>query len=387
VISGRAVVSSRGEARIRQGHPWIFRSDVTTVEGASPGGIVEVRRGRKSLGVAFFSDRSEIRLRMLTREADLPPDFLWRRLAAAGRLRDRIAGGAQAHRLVHGEGDGLPGLVVDRYGEYCVIQTLTQGMEALKGAVVAALVEQVGAKGILERNDPKVRLLEGLERKVSVLHGEVPESLEVNEGGIRHIVDLRRGQKTGLFLDQRENHAAAAPYARGRVLDAFSYNGGFGLPCARGANEVVAVDASADCVKRIRENAERNQLGNIQAVEANVFDFLRECESRGETFEMIILDPPAFAKNKASLPAARRGYKEINLRALRLLAPGGILFTCTCSYHVHEGDFDGILDDAAADAGARAAVLEKRRQGRDHPVAVGVPETLYLKALVAQRGE
>jgi 23S rRNA (cytosine1962-C5)-methyltransferase len=385
VIEGRAFVSTRGEERIKRGHPWIFRSDVQKIEGGSPGAIVEVRKARTLLGFAFFSDRSEIRLRMVGRGEVLPEDFLARRLLQARALREIVASGAEAFRLVHGEGDGLPGLVVDRYGDYFVVQTLTQGMERLKKTVVDLLVDLFRPKGVLERNDPKVRLLEGLERAVGPLAGTVPETIEIVEAGVTFEVDLTKGQKTGLFLDQRENHQAAASYARGRVLDAFTYNGGFGLAAARQASEVVMVDVSPECVRRAGQNAARNGLKNVRGVDANVFDFLRECGTRRERFDTIILDPPAFAKNKSAVPGARRGYKEINLRALQLLAPGGTLVTCTCSYHLHEAEFEQIVEAAAADAGVATSILEKRRQARDHPVAVGVPETLYLKCLIVRR--
>ena len=380
-----AVVNQRGEARVLRGHPWVFRTDVTRVE-AAPGAIVRVlgREGRP-LGFAFFSSRSEIRLRMVERGGALSPTFLRDRLAAALRWREAVASGAGACRVVHGEGDGIPSLVVDRYGEHVVIQTLSQGTEFLKDEIVAALVELLRPRGILERNDPKVRLLEGLEQRVGVVHGEVPEVVEVEEGGVRLEADLWKGQKTGLFLDQRENHVRARRYARGRVLDAFSYVGGFALHVASVADEVLAVDSSAQAVERIRRHAASNGLSNVAAREANVFDLLRELEGRHERFQTVILDPPAFAKSKDAVERAWRGYKEINLRALKLLDAGGCLITCSCSYHVHEADFEEILASAASDAGATVTVVEKRRQARDHPVLLGVPETYYLKCFVLRR--
>jgi 23S rRNA (cytosine1962-C5)-methyltransferase len=292
-----------------------------------------------------------------------------------------------AYRLVHGEGDGLPSLVVDRYGEYLVIQTLSQGMEAQKDAVVRLLVERFAPKGILERNDPRVRLLEGLPQNVGVLHGTVPETIDVQEGGTTFTVDLWKGQKTGLFLDQRENHLMSREYAHGRVLDAFTYNGGFALAVASQAQEVVAVDVSAEAVARTRANAQRAGASNVTVHEGNVFDFLHALERRDEHFDTVILDPPAFAKSKSAIESAWRGYKEINLRALRLLTRGGFLITCSCSYHIHEADFEDILASAAADAGVLATIVEKRRQARDHPVVLGVPETYYLKCFVLRRLE
>jgi 23S rRNA (cytosine1962-C5)-methyltransferase len=286
---------------------------------------------------------------------------------------------------VHGEGDLLPSLVVDRYGEHLVVQTLSQATEALKGEIVSVLVDLFHPRGILERNDPRVRALEGLEPRVGVLHGEVPPLVTVSEGGVRFEADLWRGQKTGLFLDQRENHAMAREYAKGRVLDAFTYNGGFGLQVASRAAEVMAVDVSAEAVARVEKNAALNGIANVTAREANVFDLLHDLDARGERFDTVILDPPAFAKSKSAVEKARRGYKEINLRALKILRPGGCLVTCSCSYHVHEADLEAILASAAADAGASVSVVEKRRQARDHPIVLGVPETYYLKCFVLRK--
>jgi 23S rRNA (cytosine1962-C5)-methyltransferase len=380
------VVNKKGEARVRRGHPWVFRSDVTRADGVAPGSVVRVLGPHnRPLGFAFFSSQSQITLRMVERGETLPESFLHDRLAAALRWRETIAPGAEACRLVHGEGDGLPSLVVDRYGEHLVVQTLSQATDRLKADVVAHLTELLHPAGILERNDPRVRTLEGLDRKVAVLAGEVPETVEVLENGVRFEVDLRKGQKTGLFLDQRENHAAARAYARGRVLDGFTYSGGFALHVAPQASEVVAVDVSAEAVARVRRNAERNGMTNVEAREANVFDLLHELHDRGERFDTVILDPPAFAKSKDAVEKAWRGYKEINLRALQILEPGGCLITCSCSYHVDEVAFEEIVWSAAVDAGATVTVVEKRRQARDHPIVLGVPETYYLKCLVLRK--
>jgi 23S rRNA (cytosine1962-C5)-methyltransferase len=380
------IVTRRGELRIRGGHPWVFRTDVKRAEGVAPGALVRVLgpEGRP-LGFALHSSRSEIRLRMVERSDTLPDDFLRERLAAALRFRESIAPGARACRLVHGEGDGLPSLVVDRYGDYLAVQTLSQGMEERKDRVVALLVELLAPRGIIERNDPRVRTLEGLEQRVGLLHGEVPETVEVEEEGLVLRADLWRGQKTGLFLDQRENHRMVETYARGRVLDAFTYQGGFALHAARVASEVLAADASADALAHVAANAARNGLTNVVTREANAFDLLRELEHAGEGFDTVILDPPAFAKSKAAVEKAYRGYKEINLRGLKLLRPGGTLVTCSCSYHVHEADLEELLADAAADANATVTVVEKRRQARDHPVLLGVPETYYLKCFVLRK--
>jgi 23S rRNA (cytosine1962-C5)-methyltransferase len=385
-IEGPVVVTRKGQARIERGHPWVFRSDVVKDGGASPGALVRVADVRGTpLGFALWSSRSEIRLRMIERGETLAEGFFRARIERALRWRETVAAGAEAYRVVHGEGDGLPSLVVDRYGGYLSVQTLSQGTERAKAEIVAALIEILQPKGIVERNDPRVRTLEGLEQTVSVLHGEVPEHVEVSEGDVRFRVDLRRGQKTGLFLDQRENHLAARRYARGRVLDGFTYDGGFALQVARQADEVTAVDLSADALERVKANAALNGLGNVATRDANVFDLLKELDQRGERFDTVILDPPAFAKSKDAVEKAVRGYKEINLRALKILRPGGCLVTCSCSYHVHEEDFESILADAATDAGAVVTVVEKRRQARDHPVVLGVPETLYLKCFVLRK--
>jgi 23S rRNA (cytosine1962-C5)-methyltransferase len=381
-------ISGRGEDRVRHGHPWIYRADVLRAD-AAPGEVVAVHgaRGRR-LGHALYSDRSQITLRMLT-SGDVPADeALWRRrLEAAIAFRERLRIDATAYRLVHGEADLLPSLIVDRYADWLVVQALSQGMERLMPDIVRLLVDLLAPAGVLARNDPKVRLLEGLEQTVQVLHGSVPEAIDVRELGIAYTVDPYRGQKTGLFLDQRENREAAACYASGRLLDAFSYNGGFALRLASQCSEVVALDISVDAVARIESNAAANGIGNVSARAVNVFDELRHFERSGERFDTIVLDPPAFAKNKASVPGAISGYRDINLRALRILNPGGTLVTCSCSYNVDESLFLEVVQQAAADARAPVSVLEKRMQGRDHPVLLGVPETHYLTCAVLRRVE
>jgi 23S rRNA (cytosine1962-C5)-methyltransferase len=386
LIEGTVVVSRKGEARIERGHPWVFRSDVVRTEDASAGAIVEVRGPKgEPLGFAFYSSRSEIRLRMIERGESLSESFLADRLERAIEWRLTVAAGAPACRLVHGEGDGIPSLVVDRYEDWLVVQTLSQATERRKDEIVSALVERLHPKGVLERNDPRVRSLEGLEPRVSLLHGEVPDEVEVRENGIVFRTSLWKGQKTGLFLDQRENYLAARSYARGRVLDAFTYDGGFALNVAAVAEEVLAVDVSAEALARVERNAARNGLRNVSVRDANAFDLLRALDDAGERFDTVVLDPPAFAKSKDAVEKARRGYKEINLRALRLLKPGGCLVTCSCSHHVHEEDFERILVDAALDAGTEAVVVEKRRQSRDHPIVLGVPETYYLKCFILRK--
>jgi 23S rRNA (cytosine1962-C5)-methyltransferase len=381
-------LSPRGEQRLRTGHPWIYRADVVDVDAAA-GEIVQVLGPRRrTLGYALFSDQSQIPIRMLSRgEAVAGEALIRRRIEQAIRYRETLALDATAYRLVHGEADLLPSLIVDRYGDYLVIQALSQGMDRLIPVVVAQLVEMLAPAGILARNDPKVRLLEGLAQTVEVLHGTIPDSVIVREGPVEYDVDLRKGQKTGLFLDQRENREAAARYARGRLLDCFSYHGGFALRLARQCPQAEAIDISADAVARIQANAARNGVPHIAAREANVFDELRHLEKTGVRYDTIVLDPPAFAKNKASVPNAIAGYKEINLRAMRLLAPGGHLVTCSCSYNVNEEMFGAVLHEASIDSQVPLTIVEKRTQGRDHPVLVGVPETHYLKCFILRRVE
>jgi 23S rRNA (cytosine1962-C5)-methyltransferase len=377
------VISPRGVERLRAGHLWIYRSDVRTPH-AEPGAVVRLTddRGRFH-GRALYSDKSQIAIRLLTRD-DVPIDrtFLQRRLTAAAEYRRRVVENSSAYRLVYSEGDLLPSIIVDRYGDYLVLQTLSQGAERLKPILVDLLAELFSPKGILERNDPRVRLLEGLEQRVGVLHGEVPDQIEVEQNGVTFLCELAKGQKTGSFLDQRENHLAARRYASGRVLDCFSYQGGFALTVADKCEHVEGVDFAANAVEAARRNQERNSIKNVTFREGNTFDLLKEYDEADKRFQMIILDPPAFAKNRDSLPAAHRGYKEINLRALKLLEPGGYLITCSCSYHVTEPLFLQIVAEAANDARRSLAVVERRTQAQDHPILLTMPETHYLKCLI-----
>ncbi len=381
-------MSSRGEARLRAGHLWVYRSDIVEAKASGGETVRVIGPRRRTVGYGLFSDRSLISLRMLTR-GDIEADgtLIRTRLAAAIRFRESLAIDATAYRLVHGESDLLPSLVVDRYGDYLVVQALSQGTDRMLPALTSMLVELVSPVGILARNDPKVRALEGLDQTVEVLYGSIPESLVVREGPITYCVDLRHGQKTGLFLDQRENREAAARYARGRLLDGFTYDGGFALRLAGQCAEVEAIDISGDAIARVRANAHRNQIPHLQAREGNVFDELRRLERAGARYDTIVLDPPAFARSKVAVPHALAGYKEINLRAMRLLAPGGYLVTCSCSYNVDEAMFALTLQEASADSHTHLAVVEKRTQGRDHPVLVGVPETSYLKCFILRKVE
>jgi 23S rRNA (cytosine1962-C5)-methyltransferase len=386
-MSAQVVVTRRGAERARAGHLWIYRSDLRRDAADAPGGsVVSVRdeRGRH-VAQALYSDRSEIALRLLTASDETIDREWWRR-----RLRESVArrAGLDAHadafRLVYSEGDLMPSLIVDRYADVLVVQTLSQGTEALKPMLVELLVEELSPRAVVERNDVRVRALEGLELESGVLYGDAPDSMEIVQHGIRFRVSPLGGQKTGAFLDQRENHLAARAHARGRALDCFTFDGGFALNLAGVCESVTGLDVSAEATAAARRNAELNGASNVEFREANVFDALREMESAGARFDTVILDPPAFAKNRASTPAAARGYKEINLRALKLLARGGTLVTCTCSYHMSEGMFLEVIAEAAADARRRLQIVERRTQSGDHPVLVGVPETHYLKCIIAR---
>jgi len=385
VTEDRVVISSRGVERLRSGHFWVYRSDIREAQ-AGPGAVVRVtdERGRFH-GQAFYSDKSQIAVRLLTRE-DVPVDraFFTERFRAAAAYRDIVVEDTDAFRLVYGESDRLPSIVVDRYGDYLVIQTLSQAAERRKELLVEILAELFSPKGILERNDPKVRLLEGLEQRVSVVHGEIPDEIVAKENGISFVYDLAKGQKTGSFLDQRENHRAARRYASGRVLDCFSYQGGFALTIAERCEHVEVVDMGPAAIQSGRRNAELNSIVNVSFREGNTFDILKEYDEVDRRFQMVILDPPAFAKNRDSVEAAHRGYKEINLRALKLLKPGGFLLTCSCSYHISEALFLQILAEAANDARKTVVVAARRTQAQDHPILLTMPETHYLKCLIVK---
>jgi len=379
-------VSRRGADRIAGGHLWVYRSDVEDGGGAEAGDVVAVVDGRgRFLAKAFWSSRSQIAIRVVTRD-EVPVDegFLAARLANALELRARVFGDARFVRLVHGEGDLLPGLVVDRYGDAAVLQTLVPATERRKALIADLVANALSLATVVERNDVRVRELEGLEQVKGVLRGSPPGPVELVEGEVRMRIDLLAGQKTGAFLDQRENHLRAGEYARGRCLDCFAYAGGFALQMARRAERVVAVEMQPVAAGLLRENAALGRAANLEVVEANAFDHLRDLSEEEPAFDMVVLDPPAFAKNKASLPAARRGYKEVNLRAIQVLRPGGILFTASCSYHLDEAALEALVLDAANDAGRSVQLLERRGAGRDHPVLLGVPETRYLKLLVAR---
>ncbi len=373
------IVSKRGAQRWAAGHPWIYRSDVQEEGADARPDLVTVKdqRGR-FLGRALYSPASEIRLRLLSLEDEQIDSAWWAARIAESRDR-RPAIDATAYRLVHAEADGLPSLIVDRYGPYLVVQFLSAGLETCRSDIIAALIEVLEPSGILLRNDAPIRRHEKLAAAVEVAFGEVPEAVEVEEHGVRYRAALRTGQKTGAFLDQRENRALVGSLASGRALDVFAYEGGFALHLARRAGEVIAVESSAEALTRGRANAELNGLTNISWLEANAFDLLREYDRAGQRFDFIVLDPPAFAKTRTRIENALAGYKEINLRAMKLLAPGGRLLTCSCSYHVGRELFLGMLAEAAADSGRRVRLESLLGQPADHPEMLAIPETGYLK--------
>ena len=381
-----AILKPRGLERLESGHPWIFKSDVEPVF-AENGAIVDVVSKGRFVGQAFFSRQSEITLRVLSRTS-LAPTWLEDRIDAAIRLREETLGLRGSCRLIHGESDGLPGLVVDRYSDVLSIQILAAAMDSRTDAVVSALEKRLRPRGIIARNDVKVRAREGLKLEVRTLLGEIPATVSISEGDVALQVDVTHGQKTGTFLDQSANHVAFGKFARGRVLDAFCHDAGFGLQAARSAaaQSVVAVDLSKDALDRAQVNAQRNGV-RLETIETNVFDYLTSAADTGARFDTIVLDPPAFAKTRGARDAAWRGYKEINRRAFQILPPGGLLFTCSCSYHVSEEEFEAVVADAAADAGVTAQVIERRSQSPDHPVRLGMPESRYLKALVIRKLE
>jgi 23S rRNA (cytosine1962-C5)-methyltransferase len=377
-------VTPRGAERWIRGHPWIYRSEV--LDGPAAPGLVEVKdpRGR-FIGQALYSPRSEIRLRLLER-SDRPVDPSWwrERLATSAAQRSRID--ATAYRVVHGEGDAIPSLVVDQYDRWLVVQILSAGLETMRDTIVAALVESLHPEGILLRNDAPVRGREGLPLEPVLGYGSVPPEVEVREGPVRYLAAPWEGQKTGAFLDQRPNRLLAGELMPpgGRALDCFAYHGSFALHLARRAASVLALDASAEALGRGAANASLNGLGNLEWRVADVFESLREFEKSREHFNAIVLDPPAFAKSKASVPAALRGYREINLRAMRILAPGGILLTASCSFHVRLPQFLGMLAEAAGDSGRRIVMDRILGPGEDHPEVLTIPETGYLKGAVVR---
>jgi 23S rRNA (cytosine1962-C5)-methyltransferase len=370
-------VNRKAATRISSGHPWIFLSDIVDPGDAKPGDVVSVVDERnRQLCQAHYSSTSQITLRRL------PDPLDWRAaLTAANQYRDRYVSGTDAYRLVHAEGDFLPALIIDRYGDYFTMQALDQGMDRATPQIVEALIDLFHPQGIVARNDAAVRTQENLARETRVLHGEIPEQITLRMNGLQFHVDLQHGQKTGIFLDQRENYVAAARYARGRALDCFTSSGGFALHMASRCEQVEGVDSSERALDAARQNQTANGIANVQFREADVFDLLSG-QPGGKRYDTIVLDPPAFAKSRKQLDRAMGAYKEINLRAMKLLNPGGILVSCSCSHHVSEAELLGAIAQAALDARRTLRILERRTQSQDHPILLTVPETHYLKCLI-----
>ena len=385
----KAILIPGKEKRVQSGHPWIYRSDIARVEGAfTPGDVVDVCSSKgRFLAKAYYNPASQISLRILSRrEEEIDAAFIRRRIHEAVAYRRTFAD-LSSCRLVFAESDRLPALIVDSFGDVLVMQVLALGMERFKQEIVSALVDEMHPAGIWERNDVPVRRLEGLEMQTGLLYGSVPDRVQITENGVRFWVDVKEGQKTGFFLDQKENRAAIAPFVKGkRVLDCFSHTGSFALHAGHfGAESVLGVDISDYACAFAEENARLNHLEDRVSFQvANVFDLLGE-QSRGkERYDVIILDPPAFTKSRATIPSATRGYKEINLRAMKMIEPGGYLVTCSCSQHILPDMFSAIVQDAARDARVHLRQVEFRLQGRDHPILPEAPETCYLKCGIYQ---
>jgi len=382
----RVYLNPTKERRVLAGHPWVFASDIDRAEKAvQPGDVVTVVSARgRPLGMAVYNAHSQITLRMLTRrEADIDAAFIRHRVHQAIALRRQL-GVLGACRLINAESDGLPAVIVDQYDDVLSLQVLSLGMARFQQDIIQALVEALQPRGIWERNDVPVRLLEGMDQRTGLLYGDVREQVQILENGIKILVDVKQGQKTGYFLDQRENRAALAPFCPGaRVLDVCTHTGSFALHAAHyGASQVTAVDISETALIQARENARVNNFSNIDFVLANAFDDLRARSDAGERYDLIVLDPPAFAKNKASLKGAIKGYKEINLRALKMLPPGGVLVTCSCSQNMLPDLFRDVIQQAANDARVDIQLLDWRGPARDHPTLPAAPETHYLKCAI-----
>jgi 23S rRNA (cytosine1962-C5)-methyltransferase len=379
-------VNRKAAGRVASGHPWIFGSDVLDRGQAAAGDAVLVIDSKgASLGTAHYSDSSQICLRMLAdRVETIDRTFFLRRISVAQAHRERVVRDSNAYRLVHAEADQLPGLIIDRYGDCFTMQTLDQGMDRAKPELVSCLEELFSPRAVVERNDAAVRKRESLPLQSGVLAGAVPENVVIEMNGLKLAADLLRGQKTGIFLDQRENYVAAARYAHGRALDCFTSSGGFALHLAAKCESVEAVDSSAATLELAERNREANGVRNLEFREADVFDLLSSHAAAHRRFDMVVLDPPAFAKARGNLDAAIRGYREINRRALEMLAPNGILVTCSCSHHLSEAALLEIIAAASLDTHRKLRVLERRTQAQDHPILLTVPETMYLKCLILE---
>jgi len=386
-MNGPAVkISKKGGAWHRTGHPWIYKDDVIEPDDSLSGKIVSVLDERGVfLGKAFFNDKSKISLRFITDEdADIDTAFWKKRLSERIEYRKKAVNDAQAYRISHAEADGLPSLIVDKYGEHLCVQTLSLGMDNLKNTIVNVLIELLEPKSIVARNDSAMRKFEGLPEQKEVLYGKPPEKIEIREGKIKYLVDITNGQKTGCYLDQRDNHIASERYSGGKALDCFSYQGLFSLHMALTAQEVIAIDSSAKALEGLKENAALNDLTNIKTEEGKVSEILKSYQKQERRFDLIVLDPPAFAKSKKDLEAAARGYIDLNFRAMKLLVKGGHLMTCSCSYNLSEGQFLQVIYEALNESRRQARLVEKRLQPLDHPILLNFPESNYLKCLVLE---
>ncbi len=379
-------VTPKGMRRVRAGHPWVFANDLRPGPRPAAPGVVDVLDpGGGFVGQALFNPRSKLALRLVTGHRErVTVDLFRERVRAAVRYRERVTRGFEAFRVVHSEADGLPGLTVDKYAGVLVLQQHAAALEPFMPAVLDELVQAYGPSGILARNDSSVRALEGLPRMTEVLHGRVPEQVPFTEGEVTLFAAPYSGQKTGAFLDQRENHVYAGTLSQGRALDVFSYHGGFALALARQAESVVALDSSAAALDRVVSAAVQNGLENVTTLRGDAFEELRALNAAGERFDTVVLDPPAFAKSRGHLERALAGYKDINLQAFKLLGPGGILVTASCSHHLSDADFYATIRGAAADAARTVRVLARRTQAACHPELLGLPETHYLKLLALE---
>src|SRR5258708_15893063 len=389
-------VSPRGAARLKDGHVWVYRSDIVSADGVPPGSLVSVTDHRgQILGTALYSSSSRIGFRLISREpVHNFPAFLRQRINDAIAYREPFIQDTNAYRVIFSEADFLPGLIVDRYNEILSMQILTQAMDAesVRETLLTELAEKLHPDSGVERVDPRVRQLEELPPRASgLLQGEKTSTI-FSMNNVQFNFDALQGQKTGAFLDQRENYAAAAQYAHGEALDVFCYQGGFALHLAPRCSQVTGVDSSRPALEVADQNAGLNRrdtarpggdVPEIECIEANAFDLLKDYATSNRRYDTIVLDPPAFAKSKRDLDAALRGYKELNLRALKMLRPGGILVTCSCSYHVSQSDFLGMLASAGLDAHCELRLVEVRGQAKDHPVLLNIPETAYLKCVIA----
>jgi 23S rRNA (cytosine1962-C5)-methyltransferase len=379
-------LTAKGSRWQRTGHPWVYRDDLEEDPKLAAGELAAVfGPGDRFLGQAFYSRASRIALRFVTSGPQSVDGAFWAaRLQRALDYRRRVVRDTDAYRLLFAEADGFPGLIADHYAGHLVLQAHHPGMERRLPQIIPLLIDQLAPRSITLRHDAEVRLLEELPLEVKTIHGELPEAVQVREHGVNLRVDVRAGQKTGLFLDQRENRAAAALLSRGEVLDAFAYQGAFALHLAPRAQRVTLVEASEAALARARENARLNGLDNLEPVKENVFNFLKAAVAAGRRYDLIVLDPPAFARSRRDRAAAQRGYKEINRRALQLLKPGGNLMTCSCSYNLSEPEFLALVREAAADAGRQAKLVERRGAAQDHPALLSLPESLYLKCFILE---